>query len=79
MRKVIVSAMVAHEQPSNRGGRAVVKYVLTPKGEALFHGFGVDYEEFETGPGNYSTALVEWPNGQVESVRADHVRFLDAV
>ena len=79
MRKVMVSAMVGHEQPSNGSGRVVVKYVLTPKGEALFHGFGVDYEEFETGPGNYSTALVEWPNGQVESVRADHVRFLDAV
>ena len=47
MRKVIVSAMVAHEQPSNGGGRAVVKYVLTPKGEAVFHQFGVDYEEFE--------------------------------
>ena len=79
MRKVMVSAMVAHEQPSNGSGRVVVKYVLTPKGEALFHQFGVDYQEFENGPGNYSTALVEWPNGQIESVRAHMVRFLDAV
>jgi hypothetical protein len=79
MRKVMVSTLVGHEQPSNGSGRVVVKYVLTPKGEALFHGFGVDYEEFESGPGNYSTAIVEWPDGRVESVRADHVRFMDAV
>ena len=76
MRKVIVSAMVAHEQPSNGGGRAVVKYVLMPKGEAVLHQFGVDYEEFELGPGNFSTALVEWPDGRVESVRADYIRFM---
>lgn len=48
-------------------------------GEAVFHGFGADYEEFETGPGNFSAAIVEFPNGQVDLVRADKIRFLDGV
>ena len=46
-------------------------------GEATFHGFGVDVEEFENGPGNYSAAIVEWPDGRVEMIRADKIRFLD--
>lgn len=69
-RKVIVSHMVGHKTE----GR--MKYVLEPKGEALFHQFGVGYEEFESGPGNFTTAIVEWPDGQVESVVADHIKFV---
>lgn len=49
---------------------------MVEKGEAIFHGFGSEYEEFENGAGNYSVAIVEWPNGQIELVRADRVRFV---
>jgi hypothetical protein len=45
-------------------------------GEALFHGFGSDYEESSEGFGNFSTAIVEWPDGKIEMVRADKIRFL---
>ncbi len=69
-RKVIVSHMVGH----NTNGR--MKYVLEPKGVALFHQFGVGYEEFESGPGNYTTAVVEWPDGQVENVTVEHIKFV---
>ena len=51
MRKVMVSE---HKQQPDK------KWKLEEKGEALFHQFGVDYEEFETGPGNFTTAIVEW-------------------
>ena len=37
-------------------------------GNGLFHQFGVDYEEFETGPGNFTTGIIEMPDGSVESV-----------
>lgn len=30
------------------------------------------------GPGNFSTAIVEWPDGKVENVPVENVRFLDA-
>jgi hypothetical protein len=75
MRKVMVKHLA---QPSPIDGVAQ-KWQLVDKGEALFHQFGVDYQEFENGAGNYSTALVEWQDGTVESVRADRIRFMDAV
>ena len=42
----------------------------------LFHGWGVDYEEFETGPGNFSTAIVELADGSVENVYVTCIQFL---
>ena len=72
LRKVIVSHMVGHQQD----GTDRLKYVLEPQGEALFHQFGVGYEELVSGHGNYTTAIVEWPDGRVESVLAEHVRFV---
>jgi hypothetical protein len=72
LRKVIVSKHVMHAQEGSRPAR----YELEPQGEALFHQFGVGYEEFESGPGNFTTAIVEWPDGRIESVVVDHVRFV---
>jgi hypothetical protein len=42
-----------------------------------FCGFGVAYEEFESGPGNYSTALVLLYNGMIENVGVEMVHFVD--
>lgn len=72
LRKAIVSHLVGHKIE----GTHRLNYVLTPTGEALFHQFGVGYEEFESGPGNFTTAIVEWPDGRVESVPAAHVQFV---
>ena len=76
LKKVIVSKPIRQELPSNGTGRVAVTYPLVPQGEALFHQFGASYEEFEMGPGNFTTAIVEWPDGRVESVPAEHVRFV---
>lgn len=47
---------------------------------AVFHGFGMDYEEFSDGPpGNFSVAIVEYPDGHIEMPRADRIQFLDVV
>ena len=72
LRRVIVSKMV----PTFPAGAGRAVYVPEPQGEALFHQFGVGYEEFDAGPGNYTTAIVEWPDGRVESVPAQHVQFV---
>lgn len=53
------------------------RLIKVEKGEAIFHQFGVDFEEFESGAGNYSTAIVEWPDGNVENIRVDSIRFLN--
>lgn len=69
MRKVMVSRLEPKNGPTK-------KWELVEKGEAAFHQFGCDYEEFESGPGNFSTAIVEWPDGRVENVPVQNVRFL---
>lgn len=46
-------------------------------GLARFHQWGVDYYESESGPGNYTVAIVEYENGTVEGVRVDMMKFID--
>ena len=44
-----------------------------------FHRWGCNYEEFETGAGNYSTAIVELQSGEIVMPVADDIQFLDTV
>lgn len=44
--------------------------------QATFHQFGVNYEEFEGGPGNYTTAIIEHEDGKVENIDCDLIRFI---
>ncbi len=46
--------------------------------EGKFHGWGAGYEEFESGPGNYTVAIVEFPDGKVDTVMPYLIRFLDS-
>jgi hypothetical protein len=46
-------------------------------GEARFHCFSTDHEEYENGPGHYPAAVVEWPDGKVESVPVGHIQFIN--
>ena len=46
-------------------------------GKALFHQFGTDYEEFETGPGNFSTAIIELPDGSVKNIEVSLIKFIN--
>ena len=68
MRKVMVSAY----KEQNNG-----KLKMEEKGEAIFHCFGVNYVEFDGQPGNFSTAIIEWPDGTVDNIPVEHVRFLE--
>lgn len=48
-----------------------------PSGLPRFHCWGTDYDEFESGPGNYTVAIVEYENGEVGSVRAELIKFME--
>lgn len=41
-----------------------------------FHQWGCDYEEFENGAGNFSTAIVELPDGRIIMPMANDIQFL---
>ena len=47
-------------------------------GKAKFHQFGMDYEEYDNGAGNFSTAIIERENGKVENVPVEMIEFIDA-
>ena len=44
-------------------------------GLAMFHQWGMDYEEFDNGAGNFSTAIIERDDGKVENVPAEMIEF----
>ena len=46
--------------------------------EARFHQWGCEYEEFESGPGNYTVAVVEFADGSIGTVTPECIRFLDS-
>ncbi|MNN69161.1 hypothetical protein D3C81_1849240 [compost metagenome] len=70
MRPVMTMAAV-HDDRGRRTG-------LEDAAEGKFHGWGVEYEEFESGPGNYSVAIVEMPDGTVQTLMPWAIRFLDS-
>ena len=45
-------------------------------GIAAFHQWGVAYEEFDDGPGNITTAIIERADGTIETPEASMVRFI---
>lgn len=45
--------------------------------EGYFHHWGVDYEEFETGPGPFTVGVVELDDGSVVQRPVSQIKFLD--
>ena len=52
------------------------KWRLTEFENGAFHQWGINYEEFENGPGMYSTAIVELPNGRIVTPAANNIQFI---
>lgn len=67
----LVMVQIYDEQPGPTHGELINHY------QAHFHAWGVNHEVYETGPGNYSTAIVERSDGTIRMVSADLIRFLD--
>lgn len=58
------------------------KAVVYEKGEAVdvvgrYHCWGNNYEEFDGGPGVFTTAIIELEDGRIVSCPAETVQFLD--
>jgi hypothetical protein len=45
--------------------------------EGIFHQFAPMYDEFESGPGNHTVAIVEDKDGQLWNCAVETVRFRD--
>lgn len=42
----------------------------------VFHQWAAGYEEFESGPGNYTYAIVECVDGTITEVLPHHIQFI---
>lgn len=67
MRKVECTEWELH------GGKRTVKAVAT----GTFHQWGACYEEFESGPGNYTVAIVEMEGGTVKEFMPTDIKFIE--
>ena len=65
-RPVVVSESVQNTQR---------QWVTQEKGPALFLRWGSIYEEFENGAGNQSVAIVQFPDGTIDTVVPHLIRF----
>ena len=44
--------------------------------DAKFHQFGCAFEEFETGAGNYTIAIIEHSDGTIECIDPECIKFI---
>lgn len=51
-------------------------YARTYQKDATFHEWGCEYEEFESGAGNYSTAIVQYDDGTIGNIRVEQIEFI---
>jgi hypothetical protein len=56
------------------GGRG--QWITLERGPALMLAFGTDFEELRDGVGQYSTAIIECPDGTVKNLPLDQIRFV---
>lgn len=72
MRKCKYELYVQGHNPTefNRSGNEWVKFT-----DGVWTGWGVDYEELDGGPGNFTVGIVERPDGSVVLVPAQKITF----
>jgi len=52
------------------------KFVKAEKCYAAFHQFTTDYEELQSGVGQFPAAIVEYADGTIESVPVSLIQFV---
>lgn len=70
MRKVECKIVTYEYNGSVRNKRETIVH-------GVFHQWGVDYEEFENGPGNYSTGIVELEDGSIQRFIPENIKFVE--
>lgn len=52
------------------------KFGFVYVGTAKFHQWGVEFTEFENGPGNSTVAIIELETGEIKTVYPQHIEFI---
>lgn len=56
----------------------IYRKTIETKVQGLFHQWGNEYEELDTGAGNYSVGLVELQDGTMETFIPQRIRFISS-
>jgi len=52
-------------------------HCMAPYGESgIFVKYGINFEELETGPGHYTSAIIELIDGTVKNVPVETIKFI---
>lgn len=51
------------------------EYWIKREVHGMFHQWGVDFEEFDSGPGNYTVAIVELDDGTIVTPTTTNIKF----
>lgn len=54
-----------------------IEHVKVLRGEGLFHQFGHDFQKFKNGACEFTTAIVEMPDGSIKNIQVELVVFND--
>ena len=79
MRRVRVFDYIKRNVEKDKSKPEQWKTFKAQSGEGVFHCWGVDYEEFESGAGNFSTAIVERDDGVVKNIPVNMIEFINEV
>lgn len=76
----LLNRLVAiEEQRYKEDGVKTVEYYARDlnqlEGVAKFHRWGSDYHRFESGPGNFTVAIIELPDGSIKKVDPECIKF----
>lgn len=52
-------------------------YEPEEQGIALFHQWGLDYNEFNDSLGTYSVGIIELPDGTMRTISVECIQFID--
>jgi len=79
MRKVFFKKWIPTVYENGRQVEGTGRFESKFENAGFFHQWGNAYEEFETGAGNYTFAIVELPDGTIESVLPQNIQFIDTM
>ena len=69
----MIPATDGHGKMNKKGTGCESDYIH----DGVFHEWGTEYEEFEDGASQYSVAIVELPDGTIETIHPEYIKFLE--
>ncbi len=78
MREVLFKRFIPKMYENGRlvPGTGMVEYDYTQNG--IFHQWGCSFQEFESGPANFTVALVEIEDGSIVEIEPCRIKFIQS-